>query len=127
MRLLVLDGSRALHSQVRRLAPGSVRVQTVFSFGEALAALRRDPPEAAIFNLTPSDLPWAQLQRLCREHSPPIPVLYESCVHSCLCEAGLGETDQWSAFLAKPYRLADLRSQIEELVRKAERAPATQA
>ena len=119
MHLLVLDGSRVLLSLVRRLAPQGVKVESVATFDEALKRLVLRPPQAMIINLTPSDLPWAELQRLCQKHSPPIPVLYESCVYRSPLEAGLGSLDGTGNFLEKPYSIAELRSEIERLVEMA--------
>lgn len=124
MRLLVLDGSRVLHSLVRRLAPPEVEVVSALTFAEAVASFERNPPDAAIVNLTPSELPWRHLKSLCQTHEPPIPVLFESCVYSSPDEAGLGCLDRSATFLTKPYRLADLRCEIERLLRLAGRGPA---
>ena len=119
MHLLVLDGSRVLLFVVRRLAPPGVEVESVTTFDDALKRLALKPPDAMIINLTPSDLPWNKLQRLCQKHSPPIPVLYESCIYRSPLEAGLGSLDGTGNFLEKPYSIADLRSEIERLVEMA--------
>lgn len=125
MHLLVLDGSRVLTSVVRRLAPLGVEVECVATFDDALRRLAVRPPQAMIINLTPADLPWSELQELCQKHSPPIPVLYESCVHSSPVDAGLGALNGSGHFLEKPYALADLRAEIERLVETAARAART--
>ena len=116
MHLLVLDGSLVLLSLVRRLAPDGVEVESVATFDEALKRLALRPPQALIVNVTPSELPWSELQRLCQKHSPPIPVLYESCIYHSPLEAGLGSLHGTGHFLEKPYSLAQLRSEIERLV-----------
>lgn len=116
MHLLVLDGSQVLLSLVRRLAPAEVEVESAATFDEALKRLALRPPQALIVDLTPSDLPWGELQRLCQKHDPPIPVLYESCVHRNPLEAGLGALNGSGHFLEKPYSLSDLRREIERLV-----------
>ncbi len=120
MHLLVLDGSRVLHSLVRRLAPEGVDIESVASFDDALKRLALRPPQALIVNLTPADLPWGELQRLCQRHLPPIPVLYESCVHRDPLDAGLEVLNGSGNFLTKPYSLDELRHEIARLVEAAE-------
>ena len=125
MHILVLDGSQVLLSLVRRLTPEGVEVESAATFDEALKRFALRPPQALIVNLTPSDLPWEQLQRLCQSHRPPIPVLYESCVYRDPRDAGLETLNGTGNFLEKPYTLAELQGEIERLVRLAEeRQPA---
>lgn len=119
MHLLVLDGSRVLPSLVRRLAPPGVDVEFAATFAEARLRLEQSPPQAMIVNLTPAELPWQELQRLCQGHSPPIPVLYESCVHHSPGEAGLESLNHSGRFLEKPYSLDELRSEIQRLIEDA--------
>ena len=116
MRLLVLDGSRVLVELVRRLAPPGVEVECADSIEQAFKILMLYPPDALIVNVSPSRIGWNRLQGLCHEHSPPIPVLYESCVYHSPREAGIDDLDPWSAFLAKPYHAEDLKHQIHRLV-----------
>ncbi len=116
VHLLVLDGSRVLLSIVRRLVPEGVRVESVSTFDEALKRLALDPPDGLIVNLTPSDLPWRELQSLCERHSPPIPVLYESCVHHSPLDAGLASLTHNGHFLEKPFSLPELQAEIARLV-----------
>ena len=120
MHLLVLDGSRVLLSLVRRLAPERVEVESVATFDDALKRLAVRPPDALIVDVTPSDLPWHELQRLCEKHNPPIPVLYESCVYRSPLDAGLGMLNRTDSFLEKPYSLDALRTEIERLVQLIE-------
>ena len=119
MHLLVLDGSLVLPSLVKRLAPPEVDVQSAATFDEARLRLRESPPQALIVNLTPAELPWQELQDLCQAHSPPIPVLYESCVHRSPNEAGLKSLTGHGHFLEKPYSMPELQAEIERLVRVA--------
>ena len=119
MHLLVLDGSLVLPSLVRRLAPDGVDVESAATFDEARLRLQQSPPHALIVNLTPARLPWQELQNLCQDHSPPIPVLYESCVHHSPEEAGLTSLNYSGHFLKKPYSLEDLRGEIQRLVKDA--------
>lgn len=123
MHLLVLDGSRVLPAVVKRLAPKGVAVESAATFDEARARLRERPPQALIVNLTPADLPWQELQSLCEGHSPPIPVLYESCVHRSPGEAGLTALNGSGHFLEKPYSLDELRDEILRLMAAAESDP----
>ena len=120
MHLLVLDGSLVLPSLVKRLAPQGVDVELATSFDEARLRLRQSPPQAMIVNLTPAELPWQELQSLCETHSPPIPVLYESCVHHSPDEAGLAALDGTGRFLEKPYSVDELRAEILRLMAAVE-------
>ena len=119
MELLVLDGSLVLPSLVRRLAPPGVDVESASSFDEARQRLRRRPPQALIVNLTPAELPWQEIQAFCQEHSPPIPVLYESCVHHSPDEAGLTALNGSGRFIEKPYSVDELRAEILRLMAAA--------
>ncbi len=116
MRLMLLNGGMALSTVVRRLVPEEVEIVELDSFAKAADCLREDPPEAAIIDLTPMALPWCELQSLCTFHEPPIPVLFESCIHDSPREAGLEELDRNASFLAKPYHLADLQAEIDRLI-----------
>lgn len=120
MHLLVLDGSRVLHSLVKRLAPEGVAVETAANFDEARQRLIDHPPQAMIVNLTPAELPWRELQSLCQGHSPPIPVLYESCVHRGPDDAGLASLNHSGRFLEKPYTMDELRDELLRLMAAAE-------
>ncbi len=119
MRLLVLDGSRVLRSVVGRLAPPGVELEVAESLEEAMKVLRRDPPHAVIANLTPVGLPWEELKTFCQRQSPPIPVLFESCVHQSAEEAGLSPLNHSAFFLAKPYGIEELRRHLALLVTAA--------
>ena len=123
MRLLVLDGSRVLHVLVARLVPPEVEVETVQDFQDALGILRHRPPDAVIVNVTPAALSWREIKRICHRHDPPIPVLFESCIHRSPEEAGIGELDSESSFLTKPYPLNRLREEIDRLVSESVAVP----
>ena len=117
MRLLILDGSRILASLVERLTPEGVEIEEVATFDEAVASVHENPPDAVIANLGPAELPWREFKIYCRDHRPQIPILFESCVYISPDEAGIGRLNHSAAFLAKPYGLDDLRSQLERLLR----------
>ena len=121
MRILILDGSRVLIELVRRLVPPGVVVEVASSFDQALLVLLRDPPDAIIANVGPSDLRWKRIQDLCHEQHPPIPALFESCVFGSPSEAGFNDLDAWSHFLSKPYHAADLEHELQRLIQTAER------
>ena len=123
MRLLVLDGSSVLPYIVNRLVPEDVQVETVKTFDEARERLQRDPPDAVILNIFPSNLPWTGLQALCHGHNPPIPVLYESSVWENLEEAGLEDDNGHSHFLKKPYPIEELRAELKHLLMLAAEGP----
>ena len=111
MRLLVLDGSLVLPSLVRHVAPEGLQIEEVASFERAVAILAADPPDAVIANVGP-----AELKDFCQNHSPQIPVLFESCVYREARDAGLDELNQSALFLTKPYSMEDLRRAIRLLV-----------
>jgi hypothetical protein len=46
-------------------------------------------------------------------------VLYESCIYHSPDEVGIGCLDEDCAFLTKPYSVAELRCQLERLLRQA--------
>jgi len=117
LRLLVLDGSRVLPTLVRRLVPDGVEIEVADEFDRAVAILTAHPPDAVIANVGPSDLPWQELKTFCENHSPKIPVLFESCVYTGPDEAGLDSLNHSTCFLAKPYPVDDLRKAIRLLIR----------
>jgi DNA-binding response OmpR family regulator len=116
MRLLILDGSRILASLVERLTPEGVEVEEVATFDEAVRSLHESPPDAVIANVGPTELPWRDFKKYCRDHRPQIPILFESCVYESPDEAKLGRLEDSAAFLTKPYGLADLRNQLRYLL-----------
>ena len=122
MRLLVLDGSLVLPSLVRRLAPEGLKIEEATTFERAVAILSANPPDAVIANVGPADLPWHELKSFCQEHSPTIPVLFESCVFQEPQEAGLDDLDPSAIFITKPYSMDDLRRAIRLLVLWAEKS-----
>ena len=74
-RLLLVDGSDLMGWLVARLIPRSVGIVRAGSYAEAERYLREQPPDAAIFNLTPRHLDWRALIDRCVYHSPAIPFL----------------------------------------------------
>jgi len=119
VRLLVLDQSRILLWRIGREAPEELVILPAFKIREAERLIRDDPPDAAVVSLTPAQIDWRAFQRLCATRRPPVPVLYESCVHSAAEEIGLDAADGYAAFLPKPAPLADLRRAIGELLAEA--------
>jgi DNA-binding response OmpR family regulator len=95
-------------------------VEAARTLADASRQLRDHPPEALIVNVRPASAPWEKLRDLCERHDPPIPVLYESCIFHDPAEAGLGELSSCGHFLEKPYTIAELRCEVEWLVREAE-------
>jgi len=121
MRLLVLDGSLVLPCLVRRLAPPGLEVEEASSFEKAVTVLMADPPDAVIANIGPSELPWQELKDFCQNHTPKIPVLFESCIFQSPDDAGLDDLSHTSFFLNKPYSTEELRTAIRLLVKWAEK------
>lgn len=117
MRFLVLDGSHLLVSLIQRILDGRIELEEVATFEDALQALESRPPEAVIANIGPDGLPWREFQDACQGRSPKIPVLFESCVFHSPEEAGLGPLNHSCFFIEKPYHAADLKEQLERLVR----------
>ncbi len=121
MRLLVLDESRVLSWVVEHLSPPGVEVEYVESFEEAKRRVRERPPDAAVVSLTPAHLPWNSFQHLCASSVPPVPVLYESCVHKSPSDAGLGPLEGYAEFLPKPTPRGELQAAIQRLIEASRR------
>ncbi|HSM15089.1 MAG TPA: hypothetical protein VLA66_13560 [Thermoanaerobaculia bacterium] len=122
VRLLVLDQCRILPLRVGREVPPGVEIVATTSVREAERLIRFDPPDAAVVSLTPASVDWPAFQRLCARHQPPIPVLYESCVHSAAAEIGLEAGDGYAAFLPKPSPAGELRLALVRLLEEAEQS-----
>lgn len=115
MRLLVVDSNQLLGWQIRHQVPGDVALDVVSDLAAAVRRLRDDPPDAAVVSLPPAELPWRDFQHLCATRTPPVPVLYESCVHRCPGAAGIDADDGYAAFLAKPASREELAKALEAL------------
>lgn len=74
-RLLLVDGSDLMGWLVGRLIPCNVEIVRAGTFAEAERCLRTQPPDAAIFNITPRHLNWRVLLDRCVRHEPSIPFL----------------------------------------------------
>ena len=83
-RLLLIDGSDLMEWLVARLVPFNVEIVRAASFSEADRLLRDQPPDAAIFNLTPRHLDWRALLSHCLRHEPAIPFLCCSAIENDL-------------------------------------------
>jgi hypothetical protein len=122
-RVLVVDGSHLMVWLVQTLVPDGVEVVQARRFADAQSLLTSDPPDAAIFNLTPSTLEWSRLISLCHEHTPPIPFV--------LCTTLDGELPSELhlpgpplAVVRKPARISDLRATLSDLLREVRPATA---
>lgn len=115
MRLLVVDSNHLLGWQIRHQVPSDVALDVVSDLATAERRLRDDPPDAAVVSLPPAELPWRDFQHLCATRTPPVPVLYESCVHRCPGAAGIDADDGYAAFLAKPASREELANALEAL------------
>lgn len=120
--MLVLDSSHILTYLVRHETPVEVEVEEAASFAEAEQRVRECPPDAVVVSLPLAHLCWRSFQRLCASQRPPVPVLYESCLHSCAAGVGIDPRDGYAAFLPKPAHPAELRAALAELVDAAHRA-----
>ena len=121
MRLLVVDSNPLLGWQLRHELPVGTAVELVGDFEAAEQRVRDDPPDAAVVSLPPAALPWREFQHLCATRTPPVPVLYESCVYGCPSAAGLDEGDGYAAFLPKPASRQELARALDSLLAAARR------
>lgn len=118
-RVLVVDGSELMGWLVQHLVPRYVEVVRASTFNEATSLLADDPPGAAIFNLTPSNLNWDQLVEICCRHDPPVPFLF--CSTMTPAEENEVKLPCMEEFVFnKPMRLSDLRLSLTELLAKVE-------
>ena len=117
-RLLFVDGSDLMGWLVARLIPRNVEIVRVDSFVEAARFLREQPPDAAIFNLTPRHLDWRTLIDRCLRHEPVIPYL------CCTAIENDAELDgplpcRPEDYFTKSIPLKDLRLLVNRLVEEA--------
>lgn len=116
--MLVVDGSQLMGWLVDSLSPPSVDVCQITSFEEAKDLLLTDPPDAAIFNIGPSELPWSELHALCDTHRPRIPYLCCSAVGDIPAD----KLDTYCAdnrILIKPIPMMVLREEVLGLTDEA--------
>ncbi len=104
MRLLVLDQSLILQWLVRHEFPDGVEILSAQDLHQAEELLAAETPDAAVVSLPPAQIPWREFQHRCASHSPPIPVLYETCLDIDARAIGLDPADQLQGF-AKHRRL----------------------
>lgn len=119
-RILVVDGSRLMAWLVGAVAPEAVEVEHASSLAEAREVLTRHPPQAAVFDLTPTRLPWHELADLCRLASPPIPFRCFSASWARDDEPGDSPGCRW--VVDKPRTIDELRAQVDALVRESRQA-----
>lgn len=119
MRVLVLDYSGILPWILAHAGGAGDEVEAVVSLEEAERAVRERPPDAAVVSMTPAELPWGRFQHLCAAQDPPVPVLWESCVHAGPREAGIDPDDGIALFLPKPVPRAELQRALRELMARA--------
>lgn len=124
MRLLVLDHSGILPWLVEHAAPAGVDVEAVTDLQQAERVLREHPPDAAVVSVPPATLPWRQFQHLCATCEPPVPVLYESCVHAGAADVGIDPGDGVALFLRKPAPRGALHDALADLLAWAGRREA---
>jgi DNA-binding response OmpR family regulator len=122
IRVLVVDGSTLMGWLVQSLSSASIDIVYARSFGVARGLLEHHPPHAAIFNITPSELPWHELRDLCRCHQPAIPFLCFSAVEEGGDEVAVCDGAE---ILYKPVPTSELRARVEDLVTSAQNANST--
>jgi DNA-binding NtrC family response regulator len=120
LRLLVLSGSHLIPSLIEHLTPADVEVTSTDSFEKAIHELEEAPPDGLVVDVGHSETPWIQLERLCEQHSPPVPILFESALYSTPRAAGVDHLGPTSTFLGAPYTLPRLREEIHHLLEEIE-------
>ena len=123
MRLLVLSGSHVVPSLIEYLTPSDVEVTSTDSFEKAMHQLEGPAPDALVVDVGHVHLPWCELETLCAQHSPPVPVLFESALYSTPKAAGVDHLGASSSFLGAPYDLPRLREEIFHLLGEIESIP----
>jgi hypothetical protein len=122
LRLLVLDESRLLAWMVEQLCPPGTEVVGLGSFEEARRVLLTNPPDAAVVTVGPAHLPWRNFQKLCASRTPPVPVLYESCISTSVEGAGLEPDESHAFFLRTPAPIAEFEGALARLLNAAREA-----
>lgn len=120
-RVLVVDGSHLMVRLVEMLVPDDVEVVQASRFSDARTLLAFDPPDAAIFNLTPWDLEWSRLIALCHKQAPPIPFVLCSTLDRNLPEE-LDLPCPPLAVVSKPVQVAELRETLDRLLHEVAEA-----
>ena len=99
-------------------------VEGIDGFETALARVRESRPDVMVVSLTPAHLPWHELQHACASQSPPVPVLYESCVAAGAEELGLVPLEGRAEFLPKPAPSSVLGAVLRRLLSENGRSQA---
>lgn len=115
VRVLLVDGSQLMVRIVEMLVPDGVEVVQASRFVDARTLLAFDPPDAAIFNLTPASLDWPRLVSLCHDHEPPIPFVLCSTLDRDPSDE-LELSGRPVAMIRKPVEVAELRSTLDRLL-----------
>jgi DNA-binding NtrC family response regulator len=120
LRLLVLSGSHLVPSLIEHLAPADVEVRATDSFEKAVHELEEARPDGLVVDVGHSQTPWIELEELCEQHSPPVPILFESALYSTPKAAGVYRLGPTSKFLGAPYSLGRLREEIGHLLEEVD-------
>ncbi|HEY7724347.1 MAG TPA: response regulator [Anaeromyxobacteraceae bacterium] len=115
--VLVVDDDALVRRAVHRVLAG-FRVVEAVTGSEALALVRREPPDLVLLDLVLPDMTGYEVCLRIKEAAPGLPVLLVT---------GFGEQEDRSAgvgagadgHLAKPFAPADLRSRVEVLLGRA--------
>jgi response regulator RpfG family c-di-GMP phosphodiesterase len=119
-RLLVVDGSSLTAWLVAQVSPQDVDVVRAETFAQARRILVEDPPDAAIFNLTPWKLEWRALIERCGRGERRIPYLCTSAVDDPASE-GLELPCRPADYFPKSLPVRELRARVGRLVLAARR------
>jgi two-component system response regulator ResD len=116
-----VDDDPLMRRALRRSLRG-YRVAEAVTGSEALALVRRDPPDLVLLDVVLSDLSGYEVCLQIKEATPTLPVLLVT---------GFGEQEDRRAgreagaddHLAKPFEPAELRQRVEWLLRRARPPP----
>ena len=101
-----------------QVAPQDVEIVHAETFAEAQRSLTEDPPDAAIFILTPWQLEWSDLIGLCAAEGASIPYLCTSAIDDPARD-GLELPCPAGAYFPRSLPVRELQGRVEELVREA--------
>lgn len=124
MRLLVLDSSGILPWRIRHALGETHEVIATGCLEEAIELAQSRGPDAAVASVPHASLPWSSFHEQCSAASPPIPVLYESCLPGGLAALGIAPTGRetlCASLLDKPASQRDLAQALEDLLALARR------
>lgn len=119
MRLLVLDPSGILCWRIRHALGGRHELVATESLEEAERLVSAERPDGAAVSVPHGPLALRGFQERCSRASPPVPVLYETCLAGGLAELDLVPAGAPAEHLAKPSSQAELEAALARLLAAA--------